>query len=167
MLTHPSAAVAVLFLALTACQPAAPAGLSDADRAAMKALDADFTNKAMASDYTALVNSYYTDDAVLMAPNAPAATGHAAIEAVLRSFPPISSFTTQSDDMVGVGDLAYSRGNYAMTMTPPGGAVINDTGKFLAIFRKQQDGSWKVSRDIFNSDLPLQAPAPAAPMKKQ
>ena len=32
---------------------------------------------------------------------------------------------------------------------------IQDHGKFIEIRRKQPDGSWLISRDIFNSDLPL------------
>jgi hypothetical protein len=37
----------------------------------------------------------------------------------------------------------------------------------LGIWRKQADGSWKVLREIYNSDLPLPAPGkPAAPAKK-
>lgn len=162
MLTRRSA-IAALFVTLAACQPAAPAGLTDADRAAFKALDDDFAKLAMAADYGALVKMYYAEDAVFMAPNAPAATGHAAIEAMLRTFPPISNFTLQSDDVDGVGDLAYCRGRYSMTMTPPGGAAMADSGKFLEIYRKQADGSWKVTRDMFNSDVPLPVPVPAKP----
>ena len=41
-----------------------------------------------------------------------------------------------------------------MTMTPPGAPAITDTGKFLVIYRRQDDGSWKVCCDLFNSDLP-------------
>jgi len=41
-----------------------------------------------------------------------------------------------------------------MTMTPEGSDPIDDTGKYLEIWKKQADGGWKVVRDIFNSDLP-------------
>ena len=27
-------------------------------------------------------------------------------------------------------------------------------GKYVAVWKKQQDGSWKVEADMFNSDLP-------------
>jgi ketosteroid isomerase-like protein len=163
MLNRRSAIAAALLVGLTACQPAAPAGLSDADLAAIKALDDNFTTMAMAGDFAGLVKAFYTDDAVFMAPNAPAATGHAEIEALLRTFPPMSNFTIQSDEVVGVGDLAYSRNHYSLTMTPPGGAAFMDSGKSMVILRKQADGSWKFVRDMFNSDIPL--PEPAKPAK--
>jgi hypothetical protein len=38
---------------------------------------------------------------------------------------------------------------------------MNDTGKFVEVWKKQSDGKWKCTVDIFNSDLPLPA-APAA-----
>jgi ketosteroid isomerase-like protein len=55
-----------------------------------------------------------------------------------------------------------------MTVTPPGAAPFEDRGKYLTICRKQADGSWKVARAMFNSDLPLPAPEkPAGPAKKK
>lgn len=160
MLTPRRLLVSALFAALAACQPAAPAGLSDADRASITRMDEDFTRMAIAADYATLVKSYYTDDASFMAPNMPAATGSAAIEATLRSFPPITSFTIRNEEIEGAGNLAYARGRYVITMTPPGGAAVVDSGKSMVILRKQADGSWKVSRDMFNSDVPLPMPAP-------
>jgi ketosteroid isomerase-like protein len=35
-----------------------------------------------------------------------------------------------------------------------------DSGKYIEIWRKQSDGTWKLVRDIFNSDLPLPTPTP-------
>jgi hypothetical protein len=32
---------------------------------------------------------------------------------------------------------------------------IQDIGKFITILQKQQNNSWLIALDIFNSDLPL------------
>lgn len=157
---------AILLAVAAACQPAAPAGVADADREAIRAVDAEFTKMAMAADFAGLVSKAYTDDAVFMAPNAPAVTGSAAIQTAMGAFPPISNFVITSQEIEGTATMAYARGTYSMTLTPPGAAPIQDSGKFLAIWRKQADGTWKMTRDIFNSDLPLPAPEPAAPAKK-
>jgi ketosteroid isomerase-like protein len=37
-----------------------------------------------------------------------------------------------------------------------------DKGKYVTIWRKQPDGSWKVVEDMFNSDIPMLA-APNQP----
>ena len=71
-------------------------------------------------------------------------------------------------EIQGQGDMAYDRGTYSMAVTPAGAAPIEDHGKYLTIWRKQADGSWKVARAIFNSDLPLpttQKPARSAKKK--
>ena len=38
------------------------------------------------------------------------------------------------------------------------GKPMKDHGKYVEIFKKQADGTWKVVADIWNSDLPV-APA--------
>ena len=144
------------FALLTSCTfVMMPPRVTDKDQAAFRALDESFCKLALAGDFKTLVELFYTEDPLFMAPNAPAARGRAQIEAALRALPPLTAFTLQSDDMDGDYLIAYSRGRYSMTMAPPGAPPIHDTGKFVVIYRKQDDGSWKVSRDIFNSDLPL------------
>jgi ketosteroid isomerase-like protein len=44
-------------------------------------------------------------------------------------------------------------------MSDPSGKPINDRGKYLAVWKKQPDGTWKCVMDIWNSDLPASAPA--------
>lgn len=52
-----------------------------------------------------------------------------------------------------LGDWAYSRGLYTVDVTPAaGGAAQHVDGKFMTILRRQEDGSWKIYRDIFNSN---------------
>lgn len=150
------------FAALTACQPAPPAGLSDADKAAIDSTSRVFVRHALANDFAALTRDYYSNDAMVLPPNAPAVTGHGAIEAMFKTFPPITAFELRTEEVEGTADLAYVRGRYTMTMSPPGAPAIADSGKFLEIWRKQSDGSWKSVRDMFSSDIPLPTPPPAA-----
>ena len=55
---------------------------------------------------------------------------------------PPASMEIKSEEVVVTGDWAYSRGNF----------IVNDAveGKFLTIFRRQGDGSWRIYRDAFN-----------------
>lgn len=152
------------FAVLTACQPAPPAGLSDADKAAIDSAGRVFVRHALANDFAALARDYYSDDAMVLPPNASAVTGHGAIEAMFKTFPPITAFELRTEEVEGIADLAYVRGRYTMTMSPPGAPAIADSGKYLEIWRKQSDGSWKSVRDMFSSDIPL-PPPPGAPTK--
>lgn len=52
------------------------------------------------------------------------------------------------------GDLAYTSGTYQSALKGGSGKASVDKGKYLTIWKKQADGSWKVLFDTFNSDLP-------------
>ena len=56
-------------------------------------------------------------------------------------------------------------GAIAQRWLPGAPAPFDEQGKFLQIYRKQGDGSWKMTREIYNSDLPLPMPVPAPPPK--
>lgn len=52
------------------------------------------------------------------------------------------------------GDLACAMGVYTIDMSPRGDAPPNRVdGKFLTVFRRQEDGSWKIWRDCYNSNV--------------
>jgi uncharacterized protein (TIGR02246 family) len=52
------------------------------------------------------------------------------------------------------GGLAIARGVYTWSISPKGAQKIDFDGKFLTVFKKQADGTWKIFRDCFNSNLP-------------
>jgi len=134
-----------------------PTGLSEADRTAIRKADETDMMMMIAKDWKGDL-ALYTEDAIQLPPNQAALQGKAAIQAWYEAFPPFSNFQEQSLEIEGQADLAYNRGTYSMTVTPPGAAPIEDRGKYLTIYRKQADGSWKIARVMFNSDLPLPAP---------
>lgn len=149
----------VLFLGapVLACQPAA-GPLSEADVAALRGMGATYAQAVLAQD-AAAVAVLYADDAVEMPPNVPARVGRAAIRAAYESPPvPSSSFALTAVQIDGRGDLAYDRGTWTWTGVIPGQAQsVADHGKYLAIARRQADGSWLWTAVIWNSDTPLPA----------
>jgi uncharacterized protein (TIGR02246 family) len=156
MLTHRILGLpALAVLALSACQkaPGGPAPLTEADRSSIHAFVADFDKGVLAADWPSLANSY-TEDGILLPPNAPVVQGRAAIEKFFGGFPKITAFKQSVVEIEGPGDPTYVRGTYEMTMLPPGAKEpLKDTGKILAVWRRQPDGSWLVSRVAWNSDL--------------
>lgn len=147
------APVAVLLACQQPAAPATPAGLSNADRAAIDSLHLEFAAAAVAADW-AKVTSMYTDDASLMAPNAPVATGHAAIQQAFGAFPPLGAMKLIAHDVHGGGDVAAVRGTYTLLMAPPGSPAIADTGSYVELWRRQADGKWLIAWDIYNSHKP-------------
>ena len=153
--------LAVAFVAGLGCQSQTIVGLTASDEAAIRqALDTEM-KAANAADATGWA-SVYTQDAIVLRPHAPAVQGREAIQQWLATLPHISNAKAQGAEVVGYGDLAYLRGPYSMTFSIPGvPAPIDEQGKFLQIYRKQSDSTWKMTREIYNSDLPLPVPAPA------
>ena len=44
-------------------------------------------------------------------------------------------------------------GTYEITETDDSGKPMTDKGKYLKVWKKQPDGSWKCVADMFSSDL--------------
>lgn len=133
----------------------APAPLSAADIAAIRAVGDDFPGLFMAGDCDALLE-FYTPNATVMPPNAPAMHGREAIRGLFESFPPLTHFELNIDEIDGRADLAFVRGTFKMTMDVDG-VSVDDVGKYIEIRRRQADGSWLLDVDIFNSDLEAEA----------
>jgi ketosteroid isomerase-like protein len=107
--------------------------------------------------------SYYAADAIVMPPNASSATTKEAIRSawkeMLASPGAAISWKTTKVEVAKTGDLAYVSGTYQETITDASGKPVKDRGKYVEIFNKQADGTWKVVVDIWNSDLPAPAPS--------
>ena len=97
--------------------------------------------------------SLYAEDGVLMPPNRPTVTGRSDVQAFGESFPPVSHLGFSGVEVDGEGDVAVGWSAYELSLKGDDGAEVNDTGKQLAVLKRQADGSWLVSRAMFNSDL--------------
>jgi len=86
-------------------------------------------------------------DIALLPPGTEPVLGLAAGRSYMDSFPTPTQFTVEINDVEGHGDLAFARGSATATFED-GGATL----KWLAIYRKQSDGSWKMVRDIWNAN---------------
>ena len=71
-----------LLLLVSACGQQTPADTRAADENAIRDLDAQWSKTAAANDLEGTV-SYYSDDASILPPNAPSASGKQAIRAAL------------------------------------------------------------------------------------
>jgi len=157
-----------LVLFISACGQQTPPDTRTADESAIRDLDAQWSKTAGANDVDGTV-SYYSDDASVLPPNAPVATGKQAIRAVWASFlVPGTSVSWQPTkvEVARSGDLASAMGTYQSTMKDSRGKPVADHGKYVEVWKKQADGKWKTVSDIFNSDVPLPAPPEKKPHAK-
>lgn len=103
--------------------------------------------------------TYFAEDASGLFPGDGMLNGKAAIKGAMATYlaDPNFSVTLQSTRAIASkgGDMAYSQGTYTMTVTnPKTKKPVTDKGKYLTVYTKQPDGSWKIVADTFNSDTP-------------
>ena len=116
-----------------------------------------FRQALLDGDYNTIA-SVYTDDAVSLPSYQPIWRGKDEILAgnkeIFKSGTKFQSFTAKTVDVFSSGDIAYLVGTYEISITMPNNTTaMNDHGKFLNVYQKQSDGSWKVKADTWNSDV--------------
>lgn len=99
----------------------------------------------------------YAPDAVILPPGGPVIEGSETIRELFRQeferFDTKLAFTTQEIEVEG--DMAFRRGRYVWRGTPRlSGQTVETTNKFLEVWRRQPDGSWKISVDMWNPGEP-------------
>lgn len=156
---------AILVLALSmflsfACAP------PQVDMAALqKTVDAynKASTESMVKGDASICNSYYETDALEMAPNMQTVKGKDAILAfqndMSKSGMKITAVTFKTLDLVADGKVAWEIGSYDMSITMPPAGEMKDAGKYIALWRQQADGAWKVHAETWSSNNP---PAPMA-----
>ncbi len=97
------------------------------------------------------VAALYTEDARMLPPNGPMGTGRQAVRTDLQGLLDAGlSGTLDTLETMVAGDLGYRLGTYVLNTSE---GSVADKGKFIEVWRLV-DGEWKISRDIYNSDLP-------------
>ena len=132
--------------------PVTLAFAAGADEKAVREADEQWSKVAAAKDLDKTV-SFYADDAVVLPPNQAAVTTKDGIRNLWKGF--LDSLTeiswkTSRVEMAKSGDMGYLIGTYEMTLKDGS----KDKGKYCEVWKKQADGKWKVSTDMFSSDLP-------------
>ena len=141
---------------LVSCSSQEDANL-EADTAAINDIWTMYASSLEAGDLSAWL-SLWTENGVQMPPNEPPVIGKDQIQK--QNAAAFDQFTFEmeitNEEIRVAGDWAFSRGTYTATFSPKNGAqpVLID-GKFMTILERQPDGSWKIHRDIFNSNVPL------------
>lgn len=143
-------------IGLSGCATMAKTG-SAAFQTAVEATWRTYCSSLKAGDADTWI-ALWDENGIQLPPGAPMVVGRKNIEKAIRGALQAVSFVDFTIDLAETetaGNLGFARGTYAATMKPQAGgpeAAIN--GKYLTVFKKQSDGSWKIYRDCFNSNTP-------------
>jgi uncharacterized protein (TIGR02246 family) len=140
---HPISTVVLVL----ACLSSAASAQSEDVRHAVEAGNRAFIAAFLRGDATAVAN-LYTEDAQVIAPGAPVASGRPAIAAFWQNSidSGIKDVTLATADVESASDLAYETGTVRL--------VANDgtvTEARYVVIWKRVDGQWMLHRDIWNS----------------
>lgn len=140
---HPISAAVLLLAFLSSAASAQSEDVRHAVEAGNRALIADL----LRGDATAVANRY-TEDAKVIAPGSPMASGRQAIAAFWQNSidSGIKDVTLSTTDVESASDLAYEAG--ILRIVANDGAVTE--ARYVVVWRRV-DGHWMLHRDIWNS----------------
>ena len=100
--------------------------------------------------------SFFADGAHFMPFGAPLAQGDA-IRTTWEGLTSMPGFGLEwqatGAEVATSGDIGYTMGTFELTAEQDGIAMLTE-GKYVTVWHKQADGSWKVQVDCFNSNGP-------------
>ncbi len=100
------------------------------------------------------VAAHYTDDAALLPPDAARVDGREGIQGVWQALIDADvrdvALTTQEVDTFG--DVANEVGTISATAPSEDGGRVPLAGKYVAVWKRGGDGTWRLHRDIWNFD---------------
>ncbi|MFQ5710050.1 MAG: YybH family protein [bacterium] len=124
-------------------------------RQAIESNNAKFVDAFNQGD-AAAVAALYTQDATLMPPNSEMIRGKEGVQdfwnQLIQSGVKDVALTTVT--VQGGHSLVYEIGTYSLKIQAQGQTAGEDSGKYVVLWKRQDDGTWKLQADIWNSSLP-------------
>ena len=138
----------------TAQAPAPPPDTRKADEAAIRAASAEWNKAAQARDLDKAA-SYYADNAVFLVDKGALVKGKNSIRLVWKDIlaptAPALAFQTTFVEVARSGDIAYEYGTAEFTTTSKKGKPTVEKAKYVTVWKKQPDSSWKAVVDMDNT----------------
>ena len=128
----------------------------DAEKTRLLDRDAEWARAASEGHDIERILSYWTEDAVILAPGLPAVVGKGALREYLQTSLRIPGFRInwKSSDVTfsSDGNLCYMFGRNAVTMNAPDGTPVTTKGRGITIWRRESDRQWRCVVDIWNAE---------------
>jgi ketosteroid isomerase-like protein len=117
-----------------------------------------YIQAALSSDIASLV-SLCSDNIVFMPPNETSIFGKSELQEWHEDYFlhfRVASLSETDREVIVLDGWAVERWDYLVTISPLNGADrIRDEGRFLIVWRREEDGAWKMAKVMFNSIRPI------------
>lgn len=124
------------------------------ERAALMQKSRAWSASAASGDLDRIV-SFWADDAVVYAPDAPPIVGKAAIRAYVMQSGAIPGFSIswepESAELSADGTMGYLLERNRITFKDASGALQTQHNKVVTVWRKEANGEWKCVVDVWNA----------------
>ena len=141
-----------IILLLIAYRP--QAAETSSDETAIRESAQAILRAALEKDWDTVL-SYYAPDAMVLVPNGPLLTDHAAIRRMWMTTMDANvteRWSSMKIEVARSGELAYEIGTIESTSKDAKNTLHTFTGKSLTVWKKQPDGMWKMVADTRSSD---------------
>ncbi len=147
--------------------------LAGDDIAMFQKLDDKIAKAILAGDHKTIMDMY-VDDVYSLPSYSPMVKGKEALAEHAKKGHEmgmkIKTFSLKVVDVFGSDHQKIVVGKYKMTVMMGSQGPMPDNGKFMTVWNKQKDGSWKIRAETWNTDNPppgmAPPPPPAPPAKK-
>lgn len=128
--------------------------LSAAAQSAREDIEAALTKftGAFNSGNAAAVGQMYTEDAAVLPPDGKRVDGRKGVEEFWQGAIKggMKNLTLKALEVEESANLAYEVGAFTLDVPSKGGALSTVAGKYLVVWKKGDDGTWRLHRDIWN-----------------
>ncbi len=125
---------------------------SATEKAVLLQTDRDFSRKSMEEGAAEAFRAYLAEDALELPAGSNPVFGRDSIYERMKPDQDkyVLAWEPQDGKAAHSGDLGYTWGKYTITTKGKDGEPVKSHGKYLNVWKKQADGSWKVLVDMGN-----------------
>jgi len=111
-------------------------------------------SKSLDGGDAAGVAAHYTDDAALLPPDAARVDGREGIQGAWQALidADVRDVVLTTEEVDVFGDVANEVGIITATAPSEDGGRVQLAGKYVAVWKRGGDGTWRLHRDIWNFD---------------
>lgn len=126
------------------------------EQAALLATDAAFAAKSLEVGAPEAFHLYFADDAAQFPSGANPRFGRDSIYAGMKRsrIPYVLRWTPRKAEVAAAGDLGYTWGTSSVSWKDEKDSTHAEYGKYVSVWKRQADGTWRVILDIGNDNPP-------------
>ena len=111
-------------------------------------------SKSLNGGNAAGVAAHYTDDAALLPPDAARVDGREGIQGAWQALidADLRDVVLTTEEVDVFGDVANEVGTIRATAPGEDGGRVQWVGKYVSVWKRGGDGTWRLHRDIWNFD---------------